>query len=158
MAMKFVFLIFISAIAGAFINRIIFRLPRKLSMVKPLTSTCQSCRQPLSWLDVTPFVGYLYQKGACRQCGVPIPLRYLLCELMAVVLGGWIAYRYAGGLNVTAHWVFWMSMTTLFWIDFESKLLPQSITYPLMGIGLGSLAYRHVGPEVLRNQLIITAA
>jgi leader peptidase (prepilin peptidase)/N-methyltransferase len=66
-------------IMGSFMNVIIYRLPRGISIVKP-GSFCPFCRKPLKFYDNIPFLSYLILKGRCRYCKNRISLQYPLVE------------------------------------------------------------------------------
>src|SRR3954447_2751074 len=66
--------------AGAGLNVCIARLPYEKSLFWP-GPRCDSCRQPVRWLDCLPVVGYLVLAGRCRTCRAPIKRRYLAVEL-----------------------------------------------------------------------------
>ncbi|MCS7233869.1 MAG: prepilin peptidase [Synergistetes bacterium] len=68
-------------IIGSFLNSCIYRLPRGVSIIYP-PSFCPSCGHKLCWSDLVPIFSYLALKGKCRYCGVKIPLRYPLIELL----------------------------------------------------------------------------
>lgn len=69
------------AVAGSAANAIIYRLPRGLGWGKG-RSLCPRCKHPLAWYDLIPLLSYLMLGGKCRYCHRPIPLRYLLVELV----------------------------------------------------------------------------
>src|SRR4051812_50183979 len=70
---------------GSFLNVVIYRVPRKESVVKP-RSRCPGCGTQLSSLDNIPVVSWLVLRGKCRTCGTAISIRYPLIELLTGVL------------------------------------------------------------------------
>jgi hypothetical protein len=64
---------------GSFLNVVIYRLPAGMSLGKP-KSRCPQCETPLAAKDNIPVFGWLFLRGKCRYCGLPIPARYPLIE------------------------------------------------------------------------------
>lgn len=72
----------IGAAVGSFLNVVVYRLPRGLSVSEPRHSFCPSCKRRLSWLELVPLVSWLLQGGKCRQCGAKVSPRYMVVELL----------------------------------------------------------------------------
>ncbi|MCS6829495.1 MAG: prepilin peptidase, partial [bacterium] len=68
------------AVVGSFLNVLIYRLPRGLSIVKP-RSHCPSCKTELHARDLIPLLSFLWQRAKCRYCGARISWRYFWVEL-----------------------------------------------------------------------------
>ena len=73
------FLFLLGAVVGSFLNVVIYRLPRGLSLVRP-GSKCPNCDHPIRWYDNVPILGWLVLGGRCRDCGLAISVRYPLVE------------------------------------------------------------------------------
>src|SRR4051794_41851136 len=80
---------------GSFLNVVIYRVPRKESVVKP-RSRCPGCGTQLSSIDNIPVVSWLVLRGKCRTCGTPISVRYPLVELATAALFAAMAGRVSG--------------------------------------------------------------
>src|ERR1700729_3706084 len=65
---------------GSFTTMLSYRIPRRLSIVRP-PSHCPHCNTPLKPRDLVPVFSWLAEKGRCRHCHKPIIIRYLLIEL-----------------------------------------------------------------------------
>lgn len=65
---------------GSFLNVVVSRLPRGLSVSQPARSFCPSCNTTLAWFDNLPLLSWLLLRGRCRSCGVPISAQYPLVE------------------------------------------------------------------------------
>ena len=65
---------------GSFLNVVIYRVPRGMSLVRP-GSSCPSCGAPIRWFDNVPVLSWIALRGRCRRCRRPISLRYPLVEL-----------------------------------------------------------------------------
>src|SRR5271154_4257531 len=73
------------AIFGSFLNVVIYRLPRRESLVAP-GSHCTSCGQPVRPFDNIPVLSWLLLRGHCRGCDAPISARYPAVELATALL------------------------------------------------------------------------
>jgi prepilin signal peptidase PulO-like enzyme (type II secretory pathway) len=75
---------------GSFTTCVVYRVPRKISLWRntdgSYRSFCPSCHAELHSKDLIPVFSWLYQKGRCRYCSAPIPVRYLLIELVILFL------------------------------------------------------------------------
>jgi leader peptidase (prepilin peptidase) / N-methyltransferase len=67
-------------LVGSFLNVVVYRVPRHLSIVQP-PSHCPACDARLTALDLVPVVSWLMLRGRCRHCHAPISLRYPMVEL-----------------------------------------------------------------------------
>jgi leader peptidase (prepilin peptidase)/N-methyltransferase len=72
---------------GSFLNVVVYRVPRGLSLVRP-PSFCPRCRTSVEWYDNIPVASWLALRGRCRRCREPIPVRYPLVE---AITGGCFA-------------------------------------------------------------------
>lgn len=141
------------AIVGSFLNVVIYRYPRELSVVRP-RSHCPNCDTLIRWYDNVPVISYLLLRARCRHCRTPISSRYPLIEManglfyLAVFLrtGPTVAF-----LLVAAT----VSMTmVLIFIDLEIQILPDVIDIPGIVIGL-ALGWLSVG--VADHGLVLAA-
>ena len=95
------FLVVFGANVGSFLNVVAYRVPQGMSVVFG-GSHCPICGQPIRPWHNLPVVGWLMLGGRCRDCLVPIPVRYPLVEaLAAVVIGGVSSVELlSGGMNL----------------------------------------------------------
>jgi leader peptidase (prepilin peptidase)/N-methyltransferase len=73
------------ACIGSFLNVCIYRIPAALSIVHP-GSSCPRCKTMIPFYDNIPILSYLLLRGKCRNCRVPIAIRYPLVELLGGLL------------------------------------------------------------------------
>ena len=119
---------------GSFLNVVIYRVPRKLSIVAP-RSACPSCSTPILDRDNIPVISWLILKGRCRTCHAPISPRYPLVELGCSALFAGTAARVGVHWALPAYLVFMASLLALAMIDLELMVLPKMIIYPsLLGV------------------------
>jgi prepilin signal peptidase PulO-like enzyme (type II secretory pathway) len=148
-----IFLAALGACIGSFLNVVIYRLPRGLSVREPRRSFCPSCQQQIQWYDNIPVASWIALRGRCRSCGEPISLQYPLVEAACVLLTMlvWHAVRTAdGGHPADQSWPVLTGMLGLFWcllglsaMDLEEYYVDIRLTWFALGIGLIAHA---VGP------------
>lgn len=80
------FIVF-GACVGSFLNVLVYRLPRRKSLVYP-PSHCPACGHLIRWYDNVPVVGWLKLRGKCRDCRSPISVRYPCVEGFCAALFG----------------------------------------------------------------------
>ncbi|MGH8116115.1 MAG: prepilin peptidase, partial [Rhodanobacteraceae bacterium] len=99
-------------------------------------STCPSCGQRIAALHNVPVLSYLALRGRCAACGYRISPRYPFVEAAAAILGVAVAYAFGPTWTTVAALGFTWSLLALALIDLDHKLLPDSLTLPLLWAGL----------------------
>ncbi len=82
-------LLFFSALGlciGSFLNVVIYRVPRELSLSEPLWSFCPACSAKIRWYDNLPLISYVRLLGRCRDCGCRISPRYPMVEMLGALI------------------------------------------------------------------------
>jgi leader peptidase (prepilin peptidase)/N-methyltransferase len=150
--------------AGSFLNVVIYRLPLMLerqwreqcaeiggtegaatsasaagsepfNLVVP-RSRCPACRAPISaWANI-PLVSWLYLRGRCASCGAPISARYPFVEVLTGLLTAAVAWRFGFQWPALAAMVLTWFLIALTFIDIDHQLLPDTLTLPLLWLGL----------------------
>ncbi|HEY7379392.1 MAG TPA: A24 family peptidase [Steroidobacteraceae bacterium] len=105
-------------------------------------SRCPKCHATIrAWQNI-PVISYLLLRGRCAGCGTHISLRYPLVELLSGILSALVAWRFGFSWELAAALLFTWSLIALSGIDIDHQLLPDSITLPLLWLGLlASLAH-----------------
>ncbi len=145
-------------IVGSFLNVVIYRLPlimqsrwntdcrehlgltdqnteETISLSLP-ASHCPHCKASIKAWQNIPVISYLLLRGKCANCGAKISIRYPLVELISGLLTITVIWHY--GLTVagvSAALLVW-SLIALAFIDLDHQLLPDSITLPMLWLGL----------------------
>jgi leader peptidase (prepilin peptidase)/N-methyltransferase len=125
---------------GSFLNVLVYRLPREVSVLREPPSSCPACATPIRWYDNLPLLSWLALRGRCRTCKAPISVRYPLVELAAAVLAVLAFVRWGVSVTGVEVMVFaWVSLALgLIYLDFQ--ILPDVLTYPSIVFGLACSA------------------
>jgi leader peptidase (prepilin peptidase)/N-methyltransferase len=107
----------------------------KYTIVTP-RSACPNCGHQITALENIPIVSYLMLGGKCKGCKTKISLRYPTTEALTGALIGLVAYKYGYTYTTLFAWVFVLALIVLTFIDFDTQLLPDDITLPLLWLGL----------------------
>lgn len=149
--------VILGLIIGSFLNVVIHRLPKmmerewhnnclelqgketpeqtKYTLATP-RSACPKCGHQISALENIPVISYLFLGGKCKDCKTKISMRYPLIEALTGALVGLVAYKFGYTYTTLFAWIFSLSLITLTFIDFDTQLLPDDITLPLLWLGL----------------------
>lgn len=120
---------------GSFLNVVIYRLQRGLSIVFP-GSACPACQKPIRFYDNIPLLSYLILRGHCRKCGSPISWRYPLVEgLTALCLAG-LFLKYGLSAELIAYGVLVLFLIPISFIDIDKGLILNKLTIPCFILGI----------------------
>lgn len=162
---------FFGLLIGSFLNVVIYRLPKILErqwaaeaashtlvsaaihisqhqeppfdLLRP-RSSCQTCGHMIRWYENVPVLSYLLLRGRCSACSAPISMRYPLVELATGALFFWCVWRWGLTPAGLAWCGFSAALVSLAFIDWDTTLLPDDITLPLLWAGLLVPALRWV--------------
>jgi leader peptidase (prepilin peptidase) / N-methyltransferase len=148
---------FLGLMVGSFLNVVIHRLPKMMeqewqrncaelhgqetpaqaryTLVTP-SSACPACGHPIKAWENIPVISYLLLGGKCSACKTHISPRYPLVEALTGLLAALIAWRFGFGNPALAAMAFTFCLIALTFIDFDTHLLPDDITLPLLWGGL----------------------
>ena len=151
-------------LVGSFLNVVIHRLPKmmenewraqcaelasgpdsvpvQVANEKPVynlavpRSACPGCGHQITAIENVPIVSYLVLGGKCRSCKRKISPRYPVVEGLTALLSGMIAWHFGFGLAGASALILLWGLIALTFIDADTQLLPDSITLPLLWLGL----------------------
>ena len=144
-------------LVGSFLNVVIYRLPKMMERqwaaecadmsglepgaVAPFNlmvprSKCQKCSHQIRWFENIPVLSYVFLRGKCSNCGVAIGPRYPLVELATGALFAFTGWRWGPTAAGAAWCAFSAAIVALAMIDWDTTLLPDDITLPLLWGGL----------------------
>ncbi len=144
-------------LVGSFLNVVIHRLPKMLEMgwqaqcaelrgeetanSEPYNllaprSACPHCHHAISAMENIPVISYLLLRGKCRGCGAAISPRYPIIEAVSGILCGFAAWHFGFGLAAAGALLLIWALLALTAIDFDTQLLPDDITLPLVWTGM----------------------
>lgn len=141
-----VFALVLGAVVGSFLNVCIYRMPLDLSVNEPRRSFCPHCRVPIAWYHNLPVFGWLWLRGRCAHCRQPIAVRYPLVELLTALLflmvWQWVnaGPEWSTPLLAFPLWIFVALLIVGTFIDFDHLMIPDEITWGMVGAGLVSSA------------------
>jgi len=126
----------LGSMVGSFLNVCIYRMPLGLSVVHP-PSHCPNCKYSIPWYLNMPLVTWLALKGRCKNCDVPISIRYFLVELLTGVMffEVWISFGRQSPLVALVYCLFMAGLIAATFIDFEHFIIPDEITIGGMVVG-----------------------
>ncbi len=133
--MVIAFFFLFGIVIGSFLNVCIARIPEELSIVSP-GSRCPRCKTPIKPYDNVPVFAWLWLRGKCRACGLPISPMYPLVELFTGLLfvGCYLDF---GITQATVKWLFFICLIIILSVtDLRVRLLPDVITWPGFAAGL----------------------
>jgi leader peptidase (prepilin peptidase)/N-methyltransferase len=144
-------------LVGSFLHVVIHRLPKMMErewhaqcaelsgkapkaqprydLVVP-RSACPHCGHAIGAMENIPVLSYLFLRGRCKGCGAPISPRYPVVEALSGILSAYAAWHFGFGLAGIAAIGFVWALIALTFIDFDTQLLPDDITLPLLWLGL----------------------
>ena len=109
--------------------------PDTYNLVVP-RSACPHCGHKIGALENIPVISYLLLRGKCKGCGAHISARYPIVEMASGLLSGYVAWHFGFGMAASAALLFAWALLALTFIDFDTQLLPDAITLPLLWLGL----------------------
>ncbi|AOS77923.1 methyltransferase [Hydrogenophaga sp. PBC] len=151
-------------LVGSFLNVVIHRLPKMMerqwaaecaelqgkanetetptaryNLVVP-RSACPHCGHVIHWYENIPVLSYLALRGRCSQCHAGIGLRYPTVEVATGLLFAWVGWRWGFTFTGLAWCGFAAAVVALACIDWDTTLLPDDITLPLLWAGIVAAA------------------
>jgi leader peptidase (prepilin peptidase)/N-methyltransferase len=99
-------------------------------------SACPDCGHRIGALENIPVVSWLALRGACSACGKAISIRYPLVEALGGILAAYAIWRFGLTWKGGAACVLLWTLIALTFIDFDTQLLPDNLTLPLVWAGL----------------------
>ncbi len=154
----------VGLIVGSFLNVVILRLPRIMEaewrrecaelaatdgdadeMTAPDTSTlslstppshCPACGHRIRPWENIPLLSFLLLRGRCSACGTAVSWRYPLVEALTALLSLLVVWHFGPTAQAAAALILTWGLIALAGIDVDTQLLPDSITLPLLWLGL----------------------
>jgi leader peptidase (prepilin peptidase) / N-methyltransferase len=123
---------------GARLQSSVDALP-PLSLARP-GSRCPHCGHAIAWWENVPVLSYIFLRGKCSGCATRISLRYPLVEIATAAAFAIMASRWGITWQAASWAVCCAILIALFLIDFDTQLLPDDLTLPLLWLGLVAAA------------------
>lgn len=147
----------IGLLIGSFLNVVVYRVPKMMQREfdnylaeqsgKELPhqdvfnlslprSACPHCGHQITAIENIPVLSYLALRAKCSACKAPISMRYPFVELLTAFISFGLIWHFGLGLAGIASLVFAYFLIALSLIDFDTQLLPDDLTLPLLWCGL----------------------
>jgi leader peptidase (prepilin peptidase)/N-methyltransferase len=142
---------------GSFLNVVIYRIPKmmqresdnyvahesgkelphtdRFNLMVP-RSACPHCGHQITALENIPVISWLMLGGKCSSCKAPISPRYPAIEAVTGLLSAALVWHFGSGWMGLAALVFGWMLLAMTMIDYDTQLLPDDLTYPLLWLGL----------------------
>ncbi len=142
---------------GSFLNVVVYRLPvmaqreldnyiaheagkdlphpDRFNLMVP-RSACPHCGHRITALENIPIVSWLVLRGKCSACKAPISPRYPIVEAVTGLLSALLVWHFGSGWLGLASLAFAYFLVAMTLIDYDTKTLPDDLTYPLLWLGL----------------------
>ncbi|HWR76783.1 MAG TPA: A24 family peptidase [Thiobacillus sp.] len=146
-----------SLLIGSFLNVVIHRLPKMMeaewhaqcaelrgetlaestfyNLAVP-RSACPQCGHRITALENVPLLSWVWLRGRCSACSAPISARYPLVELLTALLSAAVAWKWGISAQTLGALLLVWTLVALAFIDLDTTLLPDSLTLPLLWLGL----------------------
>jgi leader peptidase (prepilin peptidase) / N-methyltransferase len=118
--------IFFGLSLGSFLNVVIYRLPRKESILFP-SSHCPACDQPIRFYDNIPVLSYIILGGKCRSCSVKISPKYPIIEAVTAVMAAVLYFIHGPTLHFAADLCLGAILLSTALIDSRFMIIPNSL-------------------------------
>ena len=148
----------LGAVVGSFLNVVILRLPARMEYfwkrdarellelpedpapqppdLVRRASHCPHCKHPLAPWDNIPLLSWLSLRGRCRYCKTAISFQYPLVELLCGIASAIVVWKFGASWQAAAALAFTWILVAAAGIDFRTQLLPDTLTLPLLWLGL----------------------
>ena len=148
----------IGLLVGSFLNVVIHRIPKMMeqewrkqcselndqvattpqatfNLFTP-RSACPNCGHEISAAENIPLISYVFLRGKCKKCKNSISIRYPIVEAISCAFSAYAAWHFGFGLAAIGAILFVWALIALTFIDFDTQLLPDDITLPLLWLGI----------------------
>ena len=141
------------ACVGSFLNVVIYRMPREMSVNEPRRSFCPACKAPIPWYLNLPILSWLVLRGRAACCGVRISVRYWLVEVCTAALFAALSWSFADTDVLTqALLCAWAAcMVATLCIDWEQMVVLPQLTWSAAALGVLAAA---LSPWIVEGQAL----
>lgn len=147
---------------GSFLNVVIYRLPKGISIITP-RSSCPKCNQRILWTENIPIISWIVLRGKCKYCSTKISFRYPLIEILTALLFTVFSYSSPHIYQSLSNnficnlfgWFFLSILIIITFIDLDHFWIPQSLLN--FGLLFGILNLFFVKNLNLDNSAVFTS-
>tara|TARA_B100000963_G_scaffold230515_1_gene201141 strand:- start:492 stop:1187 length:696 start_codon:yes stop_codon:yes gene_type:complete len=109
-------------------------MPYNISVING-RSHCPSCKKQIRWFDNVPLLSYIILKAKCRDCSANIESKYFIVELVSALSFVFIFYLFGFSSTTILFFILSICFLIIIFIDLKHFIIPNEITYTLIGIG-----------------------
>lgn len=139
-----IFVVLLGLIFGSFMNVLVYRIPKGLSIVRP-KSSCPNCSSYIKFYDNIPVLSYILLKGKCRNCNEKISIMYPLIEITTAITFFLVFLKFSISIDFVVYSIFaflllsasFTDIRTLISKDYDTGVIPD--IYAFLGIIIGLL-------------------
>lgn len=131
------YLLFFVAI-GSFLNVLIYRLPKKMSIINK-SSHCPLCGYKIKWYENIPIFSYLFLRGRCHHCQEKINIRYVIVEVLGLLVAIVSLIRFDLSYTSIVVTLLLEIFIAIFFIDKDELIIPDSLNIAVAVLGLLSI-------------------
>ena len=123
------------SIIGSFLSVCIYRMPRKISIVKP-RSRCNKCENKINWYDNIPIISFIILSGRCRNCKEKISIIYPIVEILSGFFACACLFKFGLSIYFLVFYYFSCILIVVSFIDLEHRIIPDILSIPNIAIGI----------------------
>ena len=135
--MFLIFFLLLGLILGSFVNVLIWRIPKGLSIGG--RSFCDKCKNKISWFDNIPLLSFILLRGKCRSCKSNISLRYPFIELLTGIIFALLYLKFGLSYQMLFFSTLSPILISIFFIDLDHQIIPDELVF--FGIIICALYY-----------------
>jgi leader peptidase (prepilin peptidase) / N-methyltransferase len=128
-AFLYIFLTFVGAAVGSFLNVLILRIPEGQSIVLP-SSHCPNCGHAIRFYDNIPIISYLTLRGKCRDCHEKISVQYPVVEAVTALMSLLLLLKFGLSFKYLSSFIFTCALIVITFIDLRHQIIPDVISLP----------------------------
>ena len=113
-------------IFGSFLNVVVYRVPNGLSIVSP-PSACPKCGYVLKWYDNIPVLSWIFLRGKCRKCKLPISIEYPIIELITGLITLGLFFYFGPSLKLIIYIPLAYTLLCITLVDFKTYSIPYGL-------------------------------
>jgi len=138
---------------GSFLNVVIYRVPNGLSIISP-PSSCPKCGHVIKWYENIPVLSWIFLKGRCSECRLPISIEYPVVELSAGLITSGLFFHFGPSIQLLIYIPLAYTLFCILIIDFKTYSIPHGLNITLFVICLSGSILNIIVDRYLNSGII----